>query len=311
MKNITGFLIATGLFIIGFLYYRWDKEKRRKKKELEEKLAREREVTRQKLFDFYKSKLDSIRKALGHFTKHLDLKIGYFTNYQVTHWKNQQTNLFNEIKDQPYEKIQLTDEEVKEIKTFRDFYKNAETYRSEFNKQFVKEELKNYNCFFNNIEGIKLDNQQRTAIVTDEDNNIIIAGAGSGKTTTTIGKVNYVTDRYNASPNEILLISFTNKSAQDLRNRIKIEGVEAKTFHKFGKDIIAEVEGRQPSIFDENQFRPLLIKYFNELIQNQNYLGKVTKYFTDFLKPVKTQFEFENQGDYIQYIKDQNFTTYK
>ena len=74
-----------------------------------------------------------------------------------------------------------------------------------------------------------------------------------------------------------------------------LDGVEAKTFHKFGKDIIAECEGRQPSIFDENQFKPLLTKYFTELLKNETYLKKVTEYFTDFLKPEKSQFDFDNQ----------------
>ena len=124
-------------------------------------------------------------------------------------------------------------------------------------------------------------------------------------------KVNYIIDKYKIPPNEILLISFTNKSASTLAQRINIEGVEAKTFHKFGKDVICEVEDKQPSIFDEMQFKPLLTKFFKELIKNENYLQKVTRYFTNFLKPEKPQGDFKNQGEYFQYLKDQNFKTYK
>ena len=69
---------------------------------------------------------------------------------------------------------------------------NAENLRSEYNQKFIREEL-----------------QQRTAIITDEDNNLVIAGAGSGKTTTIVGKVKYIIDRYKAKPEEIPLISFT------------------------------------------------------------------------------------------------------
>lgn len=311
MKIITGIIITIGLFIVGLILYRWDREQKRKKKELEEKLAREREATRQRLFDFFTSKLASIKLAVDQFSEHLDFKNGYFANYPLTVWTTQQASLFNEVKEKPYEKIGLSDTEVQTIKTFQNYFKNAKTYRNDFNKQFVKDELKNYNRFFDNIEGRKLDIQQRTSIVTDDDNNIVIAGAGSGKTTTIVGKVSYVIDRYKTAPEQILLISFTNKSASTLAGRIDIDGVEAKTFHKFGKDIIAEVEGKQPSIFDESQFRPLLTRYFKELIQNESYLQQVTQYFTDFLKPAKSQFEFENQGDYVQYIKDQNFKTYK
>lgn len=264
-----------------------------------------------KLFDFFKSKLIKIQAANTKFEKNIDLKTGYFTNYQLSLWEREQKILFHEIKGKPYDFINLSKEEIKSIKTFIEFYNNSVTIRNDFNKQFVGEELKAYSAFFDNIEGRKLDIQQRTAIVTDEDNNIVIAGAGSGKTTTIVGKVNYVLDRYKVRPEEILLISFTNKSATTLAERIDIEGVVAKTFHKFGKDIIVEIEGRQPSIFDEAQFKPLLSKFFSDLIKNASYLQMVTEYFSEYLKPAKSQFDFKNQGDYIQYIKDQNFKSYK
>ena len=311
MKGIGSFLLLVLLIISGIWFYRKHQENERNKKELEAEQARQRELERLKLFNFFKAKLDSIKTANNKLAKHLDLKTGYFTNYQLTVWKSQQTNLMNEIKGKPFDFIQLSSEEVKSIKTFTDYFNKATNLRNDFNKLFVKEELKKYSTFFDNIEGRKLDIQQRTAVVTDEDNNIVIAGAGSGKTTTIVGKVNYTIDRYKVAPEEILLISFTNKSASTLAGRIDIEGVEAKTFHKFGRDIIVEVEGRQPSIFEEAQFKPLLTKCFTELIKNESDLHKVIDYFTNFLKHVKSQFEFENQVDYIQYIKDQNFRTYK
>ncbi len=299
------------LIISGVWFYNKHQENEKKKKELEEEQARQRELERQGLFDFFKSKSYYIKIANSKFSKLIDLKTGYFTNYQLTTWQSEQTKLFNEIKGKPFDFINLSSDEVKAIKSFMEYFSNAITLRTDFNKHFIKDELKTYSKFFDNIEGRKLDIQQRTAVVTDEDNNIVIAGAGSGKTTTIVGKVNYVLERYKVRPEEILLISFTKESAKTLAKRIDIEGVEAKTFHKFGKDIIVEVEGKQPSIFEEAQFKPLLNRYFSDLIKNASYLQKVTEYFTNFLKPAKSQFEFENQGDYIQYIKDQNFKSYK
>ena len=309
MKNdiFTGLILISGLFLVGIILFFLGIEQKRKKAIL----TREREASRKQLHDFFASYLSNIKLSVDRFSNFLNFQNGYFSNYLLIDWISHQATLFNEIKDKPYEKIGLSDIEVETIKIFQNYFKNAKTYRDDFNTQFVKDELKIYSLFFDNVEGRKLDSQQRTSIVTDEDNNIVIAGAGSGKTTTIVGKVNYVIDRYRIAPEEILLISFTNKSALTLAGRINIDGVEAKTFHKFGKDIIAEVEGKQPSIFDETQLNPLLAKYFKELINNGNYLSRVTEFFTVFLKPTKSQFEFENQGDYVQYLKDQNFKTYK
>ena len=300
MKGFGNLFLWLILGLVGYLFYKNYKEKEQRAEE-----------TRQKLFDFFKAKLERIRIANSQFSKYLDQKTGYFTNYQLTLWKSQQATLFTEIKDKPYQAIQLTGEEVKSITTFKDYCNNADKLRSDFNKIFVFEELKNYSKFFDSVEGRKLDTQQRTSVVSDEDNNIVIAGAGSGKTTTIVGKVNYIIDRYKVAPEEILLISFTNKSASTLAERINIKGVDAKTFHKFGKNIITEGDGKQPSIFDEAQFKPLLTRFFTELMRDEKYLQKVMMYFANFLKPADSQFNFENQGDYIQYMKDQNFRTYK
>ncbi|MCT3810561.1 helicase IV [Elizabethkingia anophelis] len=300
MKSIGEILLLIILILTGIWFYRKYQENQKRKKELEKALQ-----------DFFRAKMDSIKGANNEFLKHLDIANGYFTNFNLSTWKKLYTSLYDAIDSKSFDNIRLSNLEVDSIITFKKYYINSAKYRDEFNKHFTAEELKNYSSFFDNIEGRKLDIQQRTSIVTDEDNNIVIAGAGSGKTTTIVGKVNYVIDRYKVAPEEILLISFTNKSATTLAERVNINGIEAKTFHKFGKDIIVKTEGKQPSIFNELQFKPLLVKYFKELTKDPTYLQKVTNYFTDFLKFPKSEFEFKNRGDYVQYLRDQNFKSYK
>lgn len=303
MEN-SGFIVLLVIFIlfVGLYYVKYH---------FEEVEAIRKENARQKLFDFYESRIEIIEAATNIFNEYLDFKTGYFSYYQLKIWIDRYKNLYDEIKEIPFKGIHLSISKVNAIREFNEYFSNAHSLRNNFNSSFLKEELKLYNNFFNNIEQRSLDSQQRISIITDEDNNIVIAGAGSGKTTTIVGKVNYIIDRYKVNPCEILLISFTNKSAMTLANRINIKEVEAKTFHKFGKDIIAEYEGKQPSIFDENQFYSLLNKYFIECLKDEQYLKLVTEYFVNFLKPIKSPFEFENQGSYIQYIKDQNFRSYK
>lgn len=322
MKLIGSLFFLLFLLFISFLSYRKHQENVRKKIENERKKKvqeaeqeaerlRQIEIKRKKLYAFFKTKINNIKTSNLEFAKLIALRSGYFTNFQMITWKNQQVKIISEIQGKLYNSIGLSNDEVEAIKTFQDNYKNSISIRNNFNKVFINEELKAYQSFFNNIEGRKLDLQQRTAVITDEDNNIVIAGAGSGKTTTIVGKIKYIIDRYKVKPEEILLISFTKESAKTLAKRINIEGVEAKTFHKFGKDIVVEIEGRQPSIFDEAQFKHLLTRYFTESISNYSFLQIVTEYFINFLKPSKSQFEFENQGGYIQYLKDQNFKSYK
>lgn len=308
MKGFGNFLLLVLLVLSGrWFYLRWE-EKKRVQKELE---AKEFERARQKSTDFIRTKIESIENANNVFTSLLRYETGYFSNYQLKFWQNSSKILFNEIDVRTFETLPLDKFEISLIKKFKDYYNNAEILRQDFNKQFLKAELETYGNFFDNVEGRQLDIQQRTSVVLDEDNNIVVAGAGSGKTTTIVGKVNYVLDRYKIDPSEILLISFTKQSADTLAERINVEGIEAKTFHKFGIDVITTVENKKPSIFDEKQFKPFIINSFQDLLNEEGYIQKVTTYFTEFLKPVKEQEEFKNQGEYFQYLKDKNFQTYQ
>lgn len=260
---------------------------------------------------FFELNICAIKKANEEFGHFLRQETGYFSFSMLSNWKDKHSSLYEKTRGRKYKNILLEKCDFEEIETFLRLFLYGEKIRKNQNDKFVENEVKIYADYFDNVGGRKLDDQQRKAIVTDEDNNLVIAGAGSGKTTTIIGKVNYIIDRYKVNPNEILVISFTNKSATDLSTRISVDGVVAQTFHKFGKNIIAQAEGRQPSIYDEDQFYPFLTKQFDSLLAEDKYLRLVIKYFNDYLKPYRSQFEFSSQSDYIKYLKENNFRPYK
>lgn len=83
---------------------------------------------------------------------------------------------------------------------------------------------------------IKLDKEQREAVISEDKYSLLIAGAGSGKTTTVTAKVRYLVERLGVDPKEILVTSFTNKAVNELKDiineRMKINARVA-TFHSF------------------------------------------------------------------------------
>ncbi|HOC07098.1 MAG TPA: UvrD-helicase domain-containing protein [Bacillota bacterium] len=174
-------------------------------------------------------------------------------------------------------------------------------------------EKKRYDALFANIEGRSLDNQQRECIIKDEINNLVIAGAGSGKTTTIVGKVKYLLDRYSYQPNELLVLSFTNASAAEMSERIKKEtgkDIDAMTFHKLGKEIIAQVEGKQPTVtnIDLTQF---VEEQFSALSKEQKYRDIMLTYFLSYYKLFHSPMEFVTEGEYCDYLQDNQIVTFK
>ena len=88
--------------------------------------------------------------------------------------------------------------------------------------------------------------QQLVAISKDVHTHLVLAGAGTGKTTTIVGLIKYLLKTGKYKQNEILVLSFTNASASEMKERISNETgypIDASTFHKLGMNMITEVEG--------------------------------------------------------------------
>lgn len=130
--------------------------------------------------------------------------------------------------------------------------------RHRYNDVFVSAELARYRSFFDDLDGRSLSDQQREACIRLEDNNLLVASAGSGKSATMVGKVAYVLDKQLYRPDEILVLAFNKSAADELKERIARQmevdpdDLECKvtTFHALGRGIIEEVEGRPPQLAD-------------------------------------------------------------
>lgn len=107
---------------------------------------------------------------------------------------------------------------------------------------------------------LKYDECQLEAIKSIK-NTLVIAGAGSGKTTTIIGKVKYLLKNNIYKPDEILIISFTNETVNSLKNKIS-DNVEIKTFHKLALDII-NCKKKEVTIVNDNYLAYIINEYFN------------------------------------------------
>ena len=83
-----------------------------------------------------------------------------------------------------------------------------------------------------NVNGYELDEEQKKAVKSSAKYNMIIAGAGSGKTLTMIGKINYLIMVKKINPEDILCISFTNEAVNSLKKKINNEKIKVFTFHK-------------------------------------------------------------------------------
>jgi DNA helicase-4 len=266
-----------------------------------------REEKRLKLIQQY----TELSKEMGRANNKLKEYVSgnnYFALSQMEDWKNQYEPLNKEYKNAGnWSKLNLDNQVVDSIKEFGKYYSSLPSLRTTYNQNFVTSEKIKYEELFDNIEGRALDNQQRECVVKNEANNLVIAGAGTGKTTTIVGKVKYLIAKgYKRKPDELLVLSFTNASAKEMAERIKKEtnqDIDVMTFHKLGKEIIAEVEGKQPSITGIN-LNDFITEKFFRFIKTKEYLHLVNDFFFAYLKEYKNRFDFKNEGEHIAYLKN-------
>ena len=140
--------------------------------------------------------------------------------------------------------------------------------------------LDTHKNFFDHCLKYPLDQQQRRSIVSEEDNCLVVSSAGSGKTSSIIGKVKYLTDVKGIAPHRILLISYTNKAAAELTERMATDGLKGYTFHKLAIDIIGRATGIKPSICDNTD--ALFIDIYHTLLGNKAFKNSVVEYFIDY-----------------------------
>ena len=93
------------------------------------------------------------------------------------------------------------------------------------NEQVIQDTLDTHKDFFDHCLKYPLDKQQRRSIVSEEENCLVVSSAGSGKTSSIVGKVRYLIDIKHINPQNILLISYTNKAAAKLTERMGIAGL--------------------------------------------------------------------------------------
>ncbi len=127
----------------------------------------------------------------------------------------------------------------------------------EHNEEFIKQELIQQADFFDRVEKNPLTKEQRRAAIVMEDHHLLIASAGSGKTSAIVGKIGYALKKNLCDSSQIVALAFNRNAANELRQRINerlgdLNGneVRVETFHALGLKFISQAKGVKPNVAD-------------------------------------------------------------
>lgn len=256
---------------------------------------------------------------------------------ELNTWKNIYDSFFNQEKYLDYDELKRFNQinpfpnkerigitlNIATIKKYinycnqhKELYYLFQSIKERFNKhndQIVIKKMGTFRTICNTVEDKQLDDQQIDIIVRENNNQLVIAGAGSGKTTTIVGKIKYLIKTKYATPNEILLLSFTRASAIEMKERVEKEigsHIDASTFHKLGLEIIKQSSGETVNIYSDD-LRKIIKDKIMILINDDDYLKKLIYFISNSRYELKDEFDFQNWHEYEEYLKINPPTTLK
>lgn len=197
-------------------------------------------------------------------------------------------------------------EAVARIGVVRKFVDDPRTARAQGIAAFVAAELDRWKVFLDTIENNPLTPEQRLSIVVDEDATLVLAGAGSGKTSVITAKAAYLVKAGIRRPEEILLLAFAKNAAAEMSERVEARSgmpIVARTFHALAYDIIGIVEGTKPALADhatdDVAFTNLIKQILKDQVKSLSEVSKaIIQWFAHFLVETKTEWDFETKHDF-------------
>ncbi len=174
---------------------------------------------------------------------------------------------------------------------------NFENNRQIHNKEVVDKELKDNEHFFDTVLKYPLDAQQRESIVKLEDNCLVISSAGSGKTSTSIAKVKYLLEKKYYKKEDILVVSYNRKTAEEFQERLDIPGLTCKTFHALALSIIGQVEGKRPDVCEPTF---LLSCYYDLVKKDKDFKTAINRFVSEVSSLTRGEHEYTTAEEYFK-----------
>ena len=202
-----------------------------------------------------------------------------------------------------------------EISAILTRYESYSTLIDSQNDQFIRAKMQSEKDYLDGIlrdcdPTIVLDEDQRRVILTDEDYCLVVAGAGAGKTTTVAAKVKYLVEKQGVDPKQILVISFTNKAVNELKQRIIGElhlECPIATFHSTGNAVLHKQNPDKLNIVDSSKLYFVVQDYFRgSILKNESVVNSLILFFASYFD---APYEGSDLNAFFNHIARSNFTT--
>ena len=151
----------------------------------------------------------------------------------------------------------------------------------------------------------ELDKEQKKIVKNNDKYILVTAGAGSGKTLTILGKIDYLINDKKYNKDEILCISFTKASSESLKQKIKDEfnlDIDVYTFHKLAFTILKQNKVKF-KITSNDTLEFIIHEFFySTVLNNKKMMKLILKYFG---------VRYKKKDDYINFLENEEIVLFE
>lgn len=205
--------------------------------------------------------------------------------------------------------------EAERTKALYSEYENIIRLVDQINDRYVDRKLSEEKEYLDQIlkevdPAVRLDEDQRKVVLSDEDYSLVIAGAGAGKTTTVAAKVKYLVEKQKIDPGQILIISFTNKAVNELREKINRDlnlPCPIATFHSTGNAILHKNDPEKLNIVDGSRLYYCVQGYFRgTILKDPGVVNSLILFFASYFD---APYEGDDINHFFNHMANVNYAT--
>lgn len=188
------------------------------------------------------------------------------------------------------------------------------------NNAFIKRKMKELSSYFDDIfinidNNIRLSNEQRKVIISDEDYSLISASPGTGKTTLAIAKIKYLIEKRNIDPESIVYICLSRKKCREIKDILsEIFDVDIKvlTIEEYALELMDKTYSEKYGISNYDNMVKIIYGYIkNVIFPNKEKLELLCSCFSSKIRFKSDYLNYRTFNDYYKNYIDEQYNIYK
>lgn len=203
------------------------------------------------------------------------------------------------------------------IERINEFLKDPKAAREGAIAAHMERELTRWQHFLDQVEAKPLTQEQRRAVLSDEDATLVLAGAGSGKTSVITAKAAHLLKSGIRSVEEILPLAYGKEAANEMATRMRAAcdaPVRAWTFHALAYHIIGSVEGTKPPLAphagDQQRYSDVLRQILKKLVASDDKIANaIIEWFTQFPLECGSEWDYDTKHAWYTHVESLNLRT--